>query len=197
VIVGDIVVKASSVDRKASLARLQKKLGKFREPEAAGRPRPPEPLKAGQPKWDEYIFKKRLYIEDKEAQFSELAKRLKRERLELARRQKEKREAVLRGSWVNRSLALNAMRSVLAAEQASEKSEQRLRQKRERMELHTRSPRIRTISGLAELQQTATDAGWCPLCGARAAGHKISHPKGCRVASRVLPARRTGAHEFP
>lgn len=121
-------------------------------------PTPPESVKNGQTGWEEYIKQRRAYFADKEIQYIKLVKRLDKERLELSIKHKEERNAVLKGSWRRFGLQLNAMRSVLAAEQAAETADQRQRQKCEREELRKRYP-LSNLLRLAEEQSSAAHVG--------------------------------------
>ena len=69
-----------------------------------------------------------------------LRRKHEQERIELAQRQKQRRAEELGGSWRGKGVALNAMRSVIAFEQASEKAELRERQKQERVTVSKRYP---------------------------------------------------------
>ena len=123
VFVGDIGVKASDVDRDGSLIKLQRRLGEY-QPASQGQQvvlRKPEPIKADLLGWDEYIAGRNAQYADKKAAKLELDKRHGEERKALTRQQKARRDELLNGKWKGNGAALNALRSVIASEQAAEK----------------------------------------------------------------------------
>ena len=124
VFVGDTGVKASSVDRQASLSKLQTRLGPYESPAQPDpiRVRRPEPIKPMPHEWDEYIANRKAHYAAKAAARLALDQRLADERSTLFKEQRERRTALLRGRWKGIGEALNALRSVLAAEQAAEKA---------------------------------------------------------------------------
>lgn len=137
VFVGAVGVKASSVDREASLAKLQKRLGLY---EPAKQPpqivkRDPEPIKKDFPGWEVYIQGRKAHYAEKETQTLAQAQRHAQQRKQLADQQKAKRQDILGGNWKGKGELLNAMRSVLAAEQAAEKAGLKDQQKTERAQL--------------------------------------------------------------
>ncbi|MGC9128356.1 MAG: TraI/MobA(P) family conjugative relaxase [Acidithiobacillus sp.] len=144
IFVGEVPVKASSADRSASLGALQKRLGPYEPSQARTKvaERVPEPVQEAQPKagWKEYAKARKTHYEQKRAAVEALRRKHEQERTELARRQKERRAEELGGSWRGKGVALNAMRSVIAFEQAAEKAELRERQKQERAALNKRYP---------------------------------------------------------
>jgi hypothetical protein len=123
VFVGDVAVKASSVDRNASLAKLQKRLGDYQAPSVTvpTAKRRPEPIK-NMPGWNEYITARHAHYAAKASAKEVLYKRQEQERKALHERQKTRRSEILGGNWKGKGQALNAMRSLLAAEQAAEKA---------------------------------------------------------------------------
>ena len=198
---GDIPLKASDVDRNASLGKMQKKLGIF-EPSTqekpnvyikhkpTGEPHPGnpgvltqncmrdlskcrlahhgsrkiegvlsvnarayrrapislrrEPARGGQlesqptnpgtPGWNEFINGRKLHYAGKSTAKQEMDNRQTQERQALAEQQKAKRNDLFSGSWKGKGVLLNAMRSVVAAEQAAEKSALKDKHKMEREE---------------------------------------------------------------
>jgi hypothetical protein len=122
--VGDVGVKPSRVDRAASLPHLQKRLGTYEPPSNPLNivERNPEPVQAGQPGWETFISGRKAHYAAKNTATLELRKHQEAERQQLAAQQKTKREAILKGSWKGKGDLLNAMRSILAAEQAAEKA---------------------------------------------------------------------------
>lgn len=138
--VGDVAVKASRVDRGASLIQLQKRLGVYEfppvlQPVAA---RVPLPVTADEPGWVHYIADRKAHCAAREAASAEQKQRQDAERMELAGRQKVRRDATLRGDWKGRGTLRNAAQSMLAAEQAGEKAALKERHKRERQRLRER-----------------------------------------------------------
>ena len=122
--VGEVAIKPSSVDRAASLPHLQKRLGDYQPPNDQINvvERKPEPIQAGQPGWETFISGRKAHYAAKNTATLELRKHQEAERQQLAAQQKTKREAILKGSWKGKGDLLNAMRSILAAEQAAEKA---------------------------------------------------------------------------
>ncbi|MBD3816324.1 MAG: relaxase/mobilization nuclease domain-containing protein, partial [Halothiobacillus sp.] len=134
VFVGDVGVKASDVDRNASLAKMQKRLGEYqpalqRQQVAQ---REPEPIKPDVPGWKDYITGRKAHYAAKNADKLAQDKRHEQERKQLAERQKARRDELMRGNWKGKGEVLNAMRSVIAAEQASEKAALKEKHKKER-----------------------------------------------------------------
>lgn len=140
IFVGEVAVKASSVDRGASLAKLQKRLGPYQPPQHPARlaVREPEPIKADAPRWREYITGRKQHYASKVAEKQAQDQRQQRERLELSARQRVRRTELFAGSWRGRGAALNALRSVIAAEQAAEKAVMKELHRRERDAHHRR-----------------------------------------------------------
>ena len=186
IFVGDVPVKASDIDRNASLSKMQKRLGIYeppqekanvyfthtaephlshsrnlsenrlhnlserrlahhgtrqvesilqgnarayrRQPETVRREREPvrarasEPIKPNVPGWNDYITGRKAHYSEKTATKLEQDKRQEQERKQLTERQKVHRDELLKGQWKGKGDVLNAMRSVVAAEQAAEKS---------------------------------------------------------------------------
>ena len=122
--VGDVGVKPSRVDRAASLPHLQKRLGPYEPPSNRLHviDRGSEPIQAGQTGWETYITGRKAHYAAKNTATLKLRKHQEAERQQLAAQQKTKREAILKGSWKGKGDLLNAMRSILAAEQAAEKA---------------------------------------------------------------------------
>jgi len=135
--VGAVGIKASSADRAASLAKLQKRLGLY-EPSQQRQPiaeRTPEPLKKAVPGWEAYSQGRKAHTAEKAAAQLEQSKRQEQARQQLAGQQKVKRQDILAGTWQGKGAALNVMRSLLAAEQAAEKAGLKEQQQQERAQL--------------------------------------------------------------
>ncbi|WP_413599498.1 TraI/MobA(P) family conjugative relaxase [Enterobacter kobei] len=122
--VGDVGVKASSADRDASLSKLQKRLGAYQPPPQRQQvaQREPEPIKPDVPGWKDYITGRKAHYAEKNAAKLALDKRQEQERKQIAEQQKARRDELVRGNWKGKGEVLNAMRSVIAAEQAAEKA---------------------------------------------------------------------------
>lgn len=122
--VGDVGVKASSADRDASLSKLQKRLGAYQPPPQRQQvaQREPEPIKPDVPGWKDYITGRKAHYAEKNADKLAQDKRQEQERKQLAEQQKARRDELMRGNWKGKGEVLNAMRSVIAAEQAAEKA---------------------------------------------------------------------------
>jgi hypothetical protein len=122
--VGEVAIKPSSVDRAASLPHLQKRLGAYEPPNSQLHivERKSEPMQTGQPDWETFITDRNAHYAARNAATLELRKQQDAERQQLAAQQKAKRESILKGSWKGKGDLLNAMRSVLAAEQAAQKA---------------------------------------------------------------------------
>ena len=122
--VGDVGVKASSADRDASLSKLQKRLGAYQPPPQRQQvaQREPEPIKPDVPGWKDYITGRKAHYAEKNAAKLALDKRQEQERKQIAEQQKARRDELMRGNWKGKGEVLNAMRSVIAAEQAAEKA---------------------------------------------------------------------------
>ena len=133
-----VAVKASSVDRKASLSSMQKRLGEYKPAlpathELAKRTRiAPEPIKKDAPAWAEYIAERKSYYARKESAKLNQQNEHEQERNKLLKEQRAKRLQLMQGKWRNKGEALNALRSVVAAQQASEKAELQERHQRQR-----------------------------------------------------------------
>ncbi|MGE4418004.1 MAG: TraI/MobA(P) family conjugative relaxase, partial [Marinobacterium sp.] len=134
VFVGDVGVKASDVDRNASLAKMQKRLGEYQPaPERQQvAQREPEPIKPDVPGWKDYITGRKAHYAEKNAAKLALDKRQEQERKALQAQQKARRAELMRGNWKGKGEVLNAMRSVIAAEQAAEKAALKEKHQKER-----------------------------------------------------------------
>lgn len=132
--VGDVGVKASSADRGASLSRMQKRLGEYQpaQQRLEVAQREPEPLKPNVPGWSDYIAGRKAHYAEKNAAKLAQDKRQEQERKTLQAQQKARRDELMGGNWKGKGEVLNAMRSVIAAEQAAEKAALKERQQRER-----------------------------------------------------------------
>ncbi len=130
VFVGDVGIKASSADRDASLGKMQKRLGVYQQPSQKQEvaQRPSEPIQPNVPGWTVYIAGRQSHYAKKAAAKLALDKQQEQERKQLAELQKLQRDQLLKDDWKGRGELLNAMRSVVAAEQAVEKAAMKDRQ---------------------------------------------------------------------
>jgi hypothetical protein len=165
ILVGDIAVKASDVDRAASLGRLQKRLGTFDPaPQGYSNGDPkldPQPLISGVPGWDEYTTARKAHHSAKEAARLEMRKRHDTERAVAREQQRKRRSSLFDQSWKGNGYARNALQSVFAAEQASERAALRERQKDERGKLKRQFPPFPTLEDwLRSRQQHAVADAW-------------------------------------
>ncbi|MBJ7262228.1 MAG: hypothetical protein JHC61_00105 [Burkholderiaceae bacterium] len=133
---GAVGVKASSADREASLGKLQKRLGAYQPSTQRQQvaPREPEPIKADVPGWKDYIIGRKAHYAEKNAAKLLQDTRQAQERQALAARQKLRRVELLQGKWKGKGEVLNALRSVIAAEQAAEKADLKERHQQEKAE---------------------------------------------------------------
>ncbi len=140
--VGDIPVKASSAAREASLANVERRLGAFQPPANPPvlSPRPPEPMVPRVPGWDGFIAKRKAHYADKAKEASALRQRQAADRERMLSGQKAQRLAILGGNWQGRGMELNAMRMVLAGEQAAERAALKDKFAQERRALQARYP---------------------------------------------------------
>ena len=124
--VGNVRVKASAVSREASFKKLERRLGEY-VPARGARPaaRRPEPMQPKMPRWQEYRVARQAHYRDKDEAWTELKDMLAGERKQLLAAQRQQRTDLYARSWKGKGDLLNAMRSVLAAEQAAAKAKQR------------------------------------------------------------------------
>lgn len=91
-----------------------------------------EPLKQNQPGWKEYTAGRQAEKAARMQRNEALKAKHAAERADLATRQKAERTHLFSGDWRGKGDMLNAMRSVVAAQQAAQKLEQREQHKAER-----------------------------------------------------------------
>lgn len=141
--IGDVVVKASSADRGASLAALQKRLGEFQTADQVHEQAPaadPVQLKPGErsPRWTEFIQARRAHYDSKNRAQIRMRERQQIERDAVAKQQREQRTELMAGNWKGRGNAMNALRSLIAAQQASTRANMTDRYRQQREELQHR-----------------------------------------------------------
>ena len=137
--VGAELVKASNIDRKASLSALEKRLGPY-QPSQVIQPiknheYAPQPLKENQPGWHEYIAIRDAQRAAKMHATTDQQKRHGEERAALAAKQKAERAVIFAGNWQGKGEAKNVLKSVVAIQQAAEKLELSQQHKDERKAL--------------------------------------------------------------
>lgn len=154
IFLGDVGVKASTVDRAASFAKLEKRLGAFeshiQDQDTAGEEQHsrneskneiPRPLIPGVPGWQEYTSQRQTYKRERDAARLALRKQHELERTELqAKHQATRTEFFASRSWIGKGTEMNAFRSVFAAEYAVEKVAMRERQAMESKQLKKQYP---------------------------------------------------------
>lgn len=140
--IGDVAVKASSADRGATLAALQKRLGEFQPaaPVEASPTLQAKPIKVTAPRWAEYIAARRGHYQAKEATKICLGEKHELERQGVTKHQRAERGVVTAGQWRGKGDLLNAWRSVLAADQAAMRLRMQDRQRDERRRFQERFP---------------------------------------------------------
>ncbi len=141
IFLGEVGVKASSADRGASLAQLQKRFGPYEPPASLHQvaDRRPEPIKHDVPGWNTYIAGRKAHSAARASATIEQRLRHQAECKRLAAAQREQRkEILLRTDWRGRGALRNAWQSVIAAEHASSKAALAQRQAKERHELRDR-----------------------------------------------------------
>lgn len=126
--IGDVSVKASAANPKASLSKLQKRLGAYQASEVAAPGRgiededdatpqdmqPAQPLRPNVEGWGEYQHSRRLHFENKRFEAGELRSLRDQERAALSRSKKAEFDSLRSANWVKRGAALNAQRNLLA-----------------------------------------------------------------------------------
>ncbi len=137
--VGAELVKASNIDRKASLSALEKRLGPY-QPSQVIQPiknheYAPQPLKENQPGWHEYIAIRDAQRAAKTHATIDQQKRHGEERAALAAKQKAECAVIFAGNWQGKGEAKNVLKSVVATQQAAEKLELSQQHKDERKAL--------------------------------------------------------------
>lgn len=126
--VGDTAVKASAADPKASLGKLQKRLGEYQPCGVAAPGRgfedeedateqdmqPAQPLRPNVEGWGEYQRSRRLHFQNKRFEAGELRSLRDQERAALSSAKKAEFDSLRDEKWVKRGAALNAQRNLLA-----------------------------------------------------------------------------------
>lgn len=139
--VGSIAVKASCAGRDCSFTALEKRLGSYEPSQVKVQPRSPEALKPDAPHWRDYITGRKEHYTNRNRERILLKRQQVLEHRDLFSRHEKARQEMFRGSWQGKGEILNALRSVLAAEQAGEKIALKEKQSRERIHLQQKYPR--------------------------------------------------------
>jgi hypothetical protein len=130
--VGDQAVKASAAGRDCSMSALQKRLGEYIPgPTVAPPSARPRPLEPASPLVQRYTEERRKHYQERAAGRAQNIDRQREELRRAAERHRQERADIFRGSWKGKGELLNALRSTLAARQASEKAALRDRHKLE------------------------------------------------------------------
>lgn len=160
--VGEVGVKASRADRGASLSKLEARLGAFEPVQGPQHvaERSAQPLREGVP-CATYVADRRAHYAAKSEATLDLWVRQERERKALAVEQRARREKVFEGQFRGQGAVRNQMRSLLAAEQASEKVALKERQALERAALRGQFPPYPDLERwLRERQQPGLAEQW-------------------------------------
>lgn len=126
--VGEQPIKASDVGSPFSLSKLQKRLGDYQpappglQVTAAPAPEPIRPAATSRPTFGEYARARREHQAQTQTLRVALHAEFAAERRALAKMHAAERQDVLGGDWRGKGMALNVMRSLLAAEQARAKA---------------------------------------------------------------------------
>lgn len=131
--VGEVAVKASTAGRDCSFSALEKRLGAFvLGPDGTSlRRRVPEAIEPGVAAWREYAVQRHAHYRGRRQQRELLDKQHRGEREDMLERHRSERREIRMGDWKGKGVAVNALRSLLAARQAQEKAAMKERRERE------------------------------------------------------------------
>lgn len=144
VFIGDIAVKASSIDRDASLTRLQKRLGPFQlssectmamTPVGLDKSHPLQPVEPAAPRWQTFIQERQVFYMARDQARRQLQNEQDAARQALIAQQSSQRQEILSGDWTQMGAARMALRSILAAQQVAEKLNLKTSHQNQRMAL--------------------------------------------------------------
>lgn len=141
--VGEVAIKASNVDRQATRAAMDGRLGPMPASFPKGKPaatRKPTALHENQLGWTTYRAGREESNSAKRHAFAELRARQKSEWSEVLEQNKRERTILTELNWRKQGHALNALRSVTAAEQASARAAMTERHAEERRNLRNQHP---------------------------------------------------------
>lgn len=136
--IGEVPVKASNIDREAARTAMDRRLGPMPASFPKGRPATAAKLTAiheNQLGWATYRARREESNSAKRHAFAELRARQKSEWSEALERNRRERAALTERNWRKHGHALNALRSVTAAEHASTRAAMRERHAEERRKL--------------------------------------------------------------
>jgi hypothetical protein len=145
--VGEVPVKASTAGRDCSLSALEKRLGTYvpGAPHLGAPSRTPEPVDPAAQDWKAYAAERRTHFRVVSQHREQLTKQHRQEREAMLARHRAERRECLELDWRGRGVALNAVRSMLAARQAREKAEARERQRADLASCRQQNPRWPTF----------------------------------------------------
>lgn len=144
VFVGDTAVKASSIDRNASLIRVQKRLGPYQPsinstlamtPVALEKSQALQPVEPAVPRWQTFIQERQAFYTARDQARRQLQNEQDAERQALIAQQSSQRQEILSGDWTQMGAARMALRSILAAQQVAEKLNLKSSHQNQRMAL--------------------------------------------------------------
>lgn len=161
-VIGDVVVKASSAGRGYSLPSLSKRLGGFERSTAEVRSRAPEPM-TPTPMHRAYVTARRAHLDRKRDEERALKQRHTAERATFAEAQKLERSARYAGeSWNGRGRERNEIAHLVATDQAIARRALLDRHAAQRAELRDRYPPWPRYSDWALHQPVAQDSADVP-----------------------------------
>lgn len=158
----DVAIKASDVDRNASLSKLEKRLGPYAAPASVEvATRKSEPLYNNQPNWLEYSAMRKSYNEKRGAAQNEMKVRHKRERDFIFASLKHERDGLFsKRSWAGKGVERNALLSVIAAQHAGRRADLIEAQKMERDRLRKAFPPVASYGEFLRDRDAALEQSW-------------------------------------
>ncbi|MDA8305752.1 MAG: hypothetical protein M0Z81_02835 [Deltaproteobacteria bacterium] len=127
IVISDQRIKASTADRGASLGKLERRFGPYREPREYRHVADigAKPLASSKPApgWESYRKERTEHYAAKKAAFDDLRSRIEAERKALFPEQKKERDRIFTRNWKGYGLELNGARSYVAAQHAVQKAE--------------------------------------------------------------------------
>ena len=191
IFVNEVSIKAGSADRQASLPRLQKRLGPYAPAPLLQQAavRAPEPIRNDVFGWERYIAGRKTHHTDKDAAMGEQRQQQEVDRQAMSVLHQARRQKVLGGNWKGRGDALNALRSVLAAEQAAEKAALQARHRTAQEEVRRR------FRPYPDLEQWLRDGQYPEL--AEQWRHRASEPARIESANGGKARVKQGGKDAP
>ena len=144
VFVGGTAVKASSIDRNASLIRVQTRLGPYQPlingtlamtPIALEKSQALQPVEPAAPRWQTFTQERQAFYTARDHARRQLQNEQDAERQALIAQQSSQRQEILSGDWTQMGAARMALRSILAAQQVAEKLNLKSSHQNQRMAL--------------------------------------------------------------